>query len=461
MVQVDPNFQGTARLLHLYVAYEIRKHLCSSTSHSFIYYVQPCLYVTQSRDLETGTLHYIWYGLTYDLSTISAPMGTYPSFAFTPSDSAIIIWAAGKIWYVPLSQNEFGERVAGGDPHVIPFLAHVLMKKADTTRTQRYLVRYETNHHQQLHAFRNLRADEDGKAVVFDAAGVTYYLDSLNWGHNAHSHAHPKKVPVLHDDQAYYSPSFVPGRSDLVIHARWSDTSFTTFELADLVNGLAYEVSGLPLGRYIQPTLCGCTGVTRQIAFVKTAGTLLTGSHIAIAKPGLYIGSILLPRSKEDKVTIKDVHFVTSGIDFANALQLQFLNGNKQILVQQSSRSILIDIAGGPDELGNYKLKTLAGGRMSQEFAVTVQESGEVNNIAFLDFFNVFVINATSAGDEPVWSKPGSAPDGLARVSTDGGHGITWTRSGNRLFWLLGKCFPFRYPVNNANSVLRPIPPLY
>lgn len=84
------------------------------------------------RDLETGTIRNIWYGLTYDLAVVSAPMGTYPSFAFTPADDAIIIWAAGQIYHVPLATNAVGERVSGGKPQAIPFIAHIEKRLAET-----------------------------------------------------------------------------------------------------------------------------------------------------------------------------------------------------------------------------------------------------------------------------------------------------------------------------------------
>lgn len=379
-------------------------------------------------------------------------MGTYPSFSFTPSSQAIIIWAAGKIWHVPLSTNALGERVAGGDPHIIPFRAEVLKKKADTVRSQRDLVVLEASDAQSLNAFRNLRADDEGKRVVFDGAGVSYYLDvdwreSTQGGGSGQGLLFPKKVPVLYPDQAYYSPSFIPGWSDLVIHARWSDTTYSAFEIADLKNDKAYDISeGLPIGRYLHPTICACTGDKRQtIAFVKTGGTLLTGNHIATAHPGLYIGYVPRIKSEQDNIKIEDLHFVPSEIDYSDIISLQFIDEDKRLLVQQSSRSFVIELAKGPDKLGNYKHKTLAQGKMSQEIAVTLQDAGDkkikVDKIAFVDFFFVYIVNATTTGGVPVWSKPGSAPEGLARVSLDGGHGITWTRSGNRLYWLLGATF--------------------
>ena len=131
-----------------------------------------------ARDLASGTIHYAWDGLTYDLSIVSAPMGTYPSFAFTQDDSAIIIWAAGKLWHIPLTFNARGERVVANSqeakPKIIPFKAHIEKKLAETLRTGVDLIDLETKDEQRLHAFKSLETDEKGEKVVFEAAGVLY-----------------------------------------------------------------------------------------------------------------------------------------------------------------------------------------------------------------------------------------------------------------------------------------------
>jgi len=50
--------------------------------------------------------------------------------------------------------------------------------------------------------------------------------------------------------------------------------------------------------------------------------------------------------------------------------------------------------------------------------------------------------------DEPVWSKPANATKGLMRLSVDGGHDITWSRDGKKLFWFLG---PYLHWVDVAD----------
>ncbi|KAF8123752.1 hypothetical protein EV363DRAFT_1403616 [Boletus edulis] len=311
------------------------------------------------KDLQTGTLHNIWHGLTYDLSTIYAPMGTYPSFAFDPSDEAILIWAAGQIYHIPLALNAYGDRVLGGAPQPVGFRAHIEIKLAETLRATTDVRELEEGD-QRLHAFTQLALDERGTHAVFQAAGVTY-VQVLG------STSPAQRVPVAHTGAAYYSPSFVGGDNNLIVHGRWSDTHFSSFEIANLGTGSVYELTGLPMGRYFSPVLSGGKGAVRTIAFVKTSGDLLTGDVVATAQPGLWIG------------------------------------------------------------------ETLANGHSTDELVF----SNTTRGAAFVNFQQVYYApEVTSSAD--LWSKPGKAPAGLARLSLDGGHDLVVSGDGNVVGWFLG-----------------------
>ncbi|KAJ7442290.1 hypothetical protein FB451DRAFT_1057716 [Mycena latifolia] len=392
------------------------------------------------KDLQTGTIHHIWDGLTYDLGVISAPMGTYPSFAFTPSSDAVIIWAAGQIYSVPITTNAFGERIAdpARKPAPIRFKAHIEKHLAETVTGTFDLVGVETAATQRVTAFKDMRADATGRRVVFQAAGVTY-VQTLG-------KAAATRVPVLHSAAPYYSPAWVPGE-DLVIHARWSDTNFSTFELADLAAGKAYEIAGLPLGRYFSPVVCECEGLHRQVAFLKSGGSSLTGEIVATAGEGLYVGDLMLPGG-DGKVEIKNLKFVPSEISTGDRVNMRFIEKNKKLLVQQSSRAFIIDLGAGPSGVaGTYSHISVASGRMSRELAVSSphavksksQKSYTATSIAFVEGYNVFFVAGENLkDDEAVWAKPANATSGLVRLSLDGGHDVTWSTDGKKLFWFLG-----------------------
>lgn len=364
-------------------------------------------------------------------------MGTYPSFAFTPADDAIIIWAAGQIYHVPLTTNSQGERVASGTPSPIPFVAHIEKRVAKTVKSRVDLRALETADTQTVHAFTELRSDDSGSRVVFQGSGATYIYEVREDGASE-----AKRIPALNPFAPYYSPSFVFGADDLVIHARWSDVNFTTFELANLTSGATYEFVGLPVGRYYSPVLCECSGQQRTIAFVKTGGDILTGHIVATANPGLYLGQITLPTGTQEsgsKITIENVRYVPSEIDTEEIIKtkLRFIKKNSKLLVQSPRCVFVIDLAAGPDALGDYKHVTLATGRMSTELALA-SSGKKADRLAFVDFFHVYFTSHVDP-TEPVWSKPGNATKGLTRLSVDGGHDIIWSRNGKRLFWLLGK----------------------
>ncbi|KAL5533836.1 hypothetical protein ACEPAG_296 [Sanghuangporus baumii] len=394
------------------------------------------------KDLKSGAIRNIWYGLSYDLTIISAPMGTYPSFAFTPNDNAIIIWAAGKLWHVPLSVDASGEKVLGGEPQTIPFKAHIEKRLAPTRTSKTDLLALEEADTQRLHALIDLAVADDGSRIAFQGAGISYYSDFDP--STSMKTPKPIKIPVLRASVPYYSPSFIPGNKDLVIHARWSDRNLTTFELADISSEAAYELSGLPLGRYIHPVVCRCPGNSRKIAFIKASGDYLSGSIIATAEPGLYIGDITLPDSLVEaglSIPISNVQHLQTDISVGDRTTMKFLNGSKQLLVHQSDRAFIIDLASGPNAFGDYNHTIIAEGRFTSEVAVPIKH----DKVAFVDNFNVFVTDIGNVGGSPLWSKPGNATKGIARVSLDGGHDVQWDAAGKRLFWLLG---PYLHSVD-------------
>lgn len=393
-------------------------------------------------------------------------MGTYPSFSFTPDDSGVIIWAAGQIYHIPLALNERGERVAGTEAaQPIPFTAHIEKRIAETLSPKTDILGLETAETQKVHAFKDLRVNAKGTKAVFTAAGQTYFQNIFDDESTA------ERIPALFPDAPYYAPTFVHGAEDLVIHARWSNSAFTTFEIANISSGAAYEVTGVPIGRYISPVLCECAGDRRMIAFVKSGGDYLTGDVVATAGAGLYLAEVELPSGSTSKVAVKNSRLIVTdqgSLRASSALKLRFLHGAEKLLVQGTDKAFVIDLAAGGDQFGVYKTQTLATGEMSSELVVSPQflkSKGEVQveSVAFVDFFHVYFVSGRGASklDSPVWSKPGRAPEGLSRLSLDGGHDITWSGDGKRLFWFLGelyiqnaqhRCGPDR--LNHCRTVL-------
>ena len=275
-------------------------------------------------------------------------MGTYPSFAFTPNDDAVIIWAAGQIYHIPLTTNHRSEKIASGTPKPIRFLAHIEKRIAETVTTEVDLLSLETNDNQRVHAFIELRVNEDGSKATFQGAGVNYVHRI-----GKEKVSRPREVPRLHPNAPYFSPSFVPGADHLIVQARWSDVNYTTFELADLTSGRVYELDGLPIGRYHSLIVSKGHGKSRKVAYIKTSGDYMTGDFIATAAPGLYTGEIELPAERDHvssggrTISIEKLRFVSGSVNGYDdsKTKLRFLDCGSKILFQQSQEAIVIDLS--------------------------------------------------------------------------------------------------------------------
>ncbi|KAJ3843796.1 hypothetical protein F5878DRAFT_603808 [Lentinula raphanica] len=387
------------------------------------------------QDLQSGSLHYIWYGLNYDFSSGSTLSGSYPSFAFTPNDDAIIIWAQGDIYRVPLTKNGLGERVGAEEPQPVLFTAHIELRVAETRKTELDLRGLETKDTQRVHVLKELALDDTGSRAVFQAAGVSFVqvLGKIK----------AIRVPVLNSNSPYYSPSFVPGDNHWVVHARWSDTNFTTFELADTVSDVAYALTEVPFGRYFSPVVSKGSGHTRKIAFVKSAGDVLTGNILATAHPGIYVGDIDLPSNDafdvvHREIRVRNLRFVPSDIDASDlALTIRFI-GTETLLVQQSSRARFVSL-----DVEHENTGSILTGRMSNAIAVAPTLNGAigtVGHVAFLEHQHVYFASGVGLDSRQteLWAKPGNSTKGLMRLSVDGGHSLAWSRDGKRLSWLSG-----------------------
>jgi hypothetical protein len=312
----------------------------------------------------------------------------------------------------------------------------------------------------------------------------------------------------LFDDDGitpYYSPSFIPTSSSQraseeetwLIHSRWSNQHFTTFEIVHVESSSVWSVEGVGKGRYLSPVVSSSAkGGKRRIAFVKTGGDWLTGNVEATAGVGLWIGEIALPSpssaiqsSGRGKVPVENLTFVPSEVEEGDRVVLHWVPGDdawsdgSMLVVEQSQRVFTIDLSteGKKDVAGKPQHRTLLRGKMSTEVSgspsflasLFSSSSSSGNNrrnkrkdqsqgyVAFKDFMQLYIapISTHLVGDdgEEVWSKPGNSTKGLGRVSKDGGHDLAWSgsrSSGNlkegeeRIWWMLGWYFLCLYLHN-------------
>ncbi|THH13219.1 hypothetical protein EW146_g6977 [Bondarzewia mesenterica] len=329
-------------------------------------------------------------------------IGIYVPHLRVASDSSV--QQRSRNWYPsrcmsPLTCNRLGERVAPGTPRLVPFTAHIEKRPAETRRSVTDTLKLEMQRTQCIFAFTDLKVNDEGTMATFQAAGVTYVQRVGETQSPA-----VQKVPVLHPKDAYYSPTFIHGEDNLILHA------------------LAYEVRGLSIGRYYSPIVCEFSGRRRKFAFIKTGGDRMTGSAVATAHPGLYVGDITLPSPGS---TLESIVVKKNWVIFHPRFNIPYKKN--------------FDLSAGPDEFGDYRHRTLARGRMSTEMITSTEKGGIDSFVAFVEFFHVnFVSTSNFELDELIWIKPGNATKGTIRLSVHGGHDLAWSGNGQRLFWLYG-----------------------
>ncbi|KAG8981639.1 hypothetical protein FRB90_007111 [Tulasnella sp. 427] len=153
-----------------------------------------------------------------------------------------------------------------------------------------------------------------------------------------------------------------------------------------------------------------------------------------------------MPSTAERTFAIRDIRRVSK----MTPTRIKFADGASKLIAHTSRKAVVIDLSAAPDANGEHPKETLVEARMSTELAAAprlldgIKSShprsvlAKVDHVAFVDFFQVYVADGVDP-DQSLWSKPGkNATRGLARVSLDGGHDLTWSGDGNTLFWFLG-----------------------
>ncbi|KAL4937283.1 hypothetical protein BDV06DRAFT_227091 [Aspergillus oleicola] len=366
------------------------------------------------KDMTSGTVHYAWDGLDYDLSTIPAFMGAYPNYGWAENDSAIVIWAQGKIWRVDLEFNHLGERMGMGKPVMLLFEARIELALGETRYSETNITKSELSTHRQIRALRGLRSDLTGGKVVFEAAGDNILADVRTGA--------VQNITKPNFNVSCYAPSFVTG-SEFILQACWDDRHLTKLYLTDLNKYYSVaEVQGIPRGRYLSPVSDGSI-----IAYVRTGKDYMFGDVEETFGEGVWIGDIKLPkigRSQAARVSsLRRLEGVASSAETKLAL------GQDGVLLIEN-----------PISVSKYKvhkndLSNVVKGKTSIQMTASLADNGAV---ALRDFQHVWL--TTTEPQTAIWSKPGDVqtPGDLVRLSDIGGHDVAFSGDGERVLWLLG-----------------------
>lgn len=377
------------------------------------------------KDMRSGTVHYAWDGLTYDVSMITAFMGAYPNYGWAANDTAIIIWSQGQIYIVSMAQNEFGERI-GESSRKLAFKANISLDLATTRYSEVNVQAIETATETILHAFNGLRLNSQGTLAIFEGAGDNYIMDFKS----------TTTVPLLKPDGdiSCYSPSFIH-ETNYTLQACWDDQSLTQFYVVDPRSNHISKVKGVPRGKYVSPV-----AFREHIAFVRTGKDYMLGDVEETFGEGIWIGRLLYSGSSILATELRLIKALPSSAE----TKLEFVRSGErtELLVLNPKSATAYDLATGAST-------TIATGKTSVEMVTSSQSHGR--SIAFRDFQHIWLSSLTEEQSYGLWSKPGdkNRPSNLVRLSADGGHDVAFSGDGRIVGWLFG---PTLY-IANINDV--------
>lgn len=365
------------------------------------------------KDMQTGTVHYVWDGLTYDLSTIPAFMGAYPNYGWTANDTAVVIWSQGQIWMVEVKLNSHGERVKGRFPMVIPFQANISMCLGKTRYSENDIQATELSSSMQVQSLRGLRSDQLGQNVVFEAAGDNFVTN-----------VYTNDIELLPKPRASiscYGPSFVHG-SQYLLQACWDTLNMSVIFLAEPMSRESRAVEGIPRGRYVSPVSDG-----NWIAYIRTGKDYMFGDVEETFGEGVWIGHL----SVSSGIVSQLAHIKKLRVSQDTKLDIKTADGRAILVLQGSNSVVEYDIEAGEQ-------RQITAGKTSVEMTASV---GSVSTIvSFRDFQHIWLSADPSVRTSGIWSKPGDThtPGDLVRLSKHGGHDVVISGDASTVFWLFG-----------------------
>ncbi|AVQ00016.1 amidohydrolase [Ahniella affigens] len=338
-------------------------------------------------DLSTGAVNAVWDGLSHDMQEAWAIFGPYANFDWTPDSNAVVIWAQGKLWRVP---------IAGGQPTNIPFTANVEQTVAEPLRFA-----------QKLDAgtftpkmIRDVATSPDGKTMVFHAVGQLW-VKSLPDGA-------PKRLTQA-SGRFEYQPNFSRD-GKFLLFTTWTDADQGHLHEIDLASGQERRLSDAP-GFYYSPRY-NADGT--KVVWSKQAGSSLTGSLNA-QEQGIYWQS----RNGGPITRIaKDGYEPQFSADGQRVLYLSGFGLSKKLmsvgLASEEPRDVF-----------------------SLKYVDFVSVSPDGNWVAFTELFNGYLAPMPKTGGSIELSKDTTAIP-VARLTADVGSYLHWAANSQSVHWMVG-----------------------
>jgi len=339
------------------------------------------------HDLATGEERPVYDDLSKDQSEAWAILGVYPNYAWTPDQSAIILWAKGKIRKVDLSTLTVS---------TIPFKVSNNVKVAQALHFKNDVFRDNFT----SKAIRGAVTSPDGKTLVFNAAGYLWKKE-LPGGT-------PSRLTTGTDLE--FEPAFSSNGSEIV-YVTWTDEQRGAIMKFSLTAKGAKPIKvTTEKGIYRQPSF---SPDGSKIVYVKDDGSDHMG-HTFATNPGMYWipatgGTAMMIRAEGNYPTFskdgKRIYYQTGG-------------GTKSL------KSVKLD---GTDE------RVLATSRNAFRLAPSPDEQW----LAYVQQYKVYVAAMPMTGKTLEMDARGDNVP-VSQVARDAGISIHWTGDSRKVCWTLG-----------------------
>ena len=339
------------------------------------------------HDMASGRDRPLWDGLDHDQQEAWSIFGTYPGFAWTPDNRAIVIWAQGKLWRVDAGT---------GQPTTIPFTATVKQTITDAVRFPQQVAPEQFD----VKLLRWVTVSPDQRRVLYSALGKLYVRELPD--------GTPRRITTGGAGLELF-PSWSPdGRS--VVYATWDADSLGAIRTVGVDGRGGRRLTTLP-GHYITPRY---SPDGAQVVYRRTGGDALRGTLHA-REQGIY----RVPAAGGDPTLVtrvgNDPRFTRTG----DRLFLQAAEGPRAALIS-------VDLNGGARRV-----------HVTAEHATQFVPSPDERYVAWVERFNAFVAPLPMTGNA-VGIGPTTTEIAVRRLSRDAGTDLHWAADSRRVYWALG-----------------------
>jgi imidazolonepropionase-like amidohydrolase/Tol biopolymer transport system component len=341
-------------------------------------------------DLASSEMRMLWDGLSHDQQESWAIFGPYPNLSFTPDSSAVIVWAQGKLWRVPMD--------AKTAPSQIAFQAEVKQLLDEPVRA---VHRIDQSSEFLPTMIRDVATSQDGKTIVFHSVGKLWRKQLPN--------GKPERLTA--DESSFeYSPSFSPDGEN-VIYVRWTDQDMGAIYRIPVTGGAGHALTTTP-AVYATPSY---SHDGKQIVYaINTGGNLIDFRYSQNA------GIFVMPSAGGEAKRIA--------------------KAGSQPFFDAESAHIFYLSGGG---LEKKLMRTGFSGEATREifnlkYVDFIVPSPNGKFVAFTELFDAYVAPLPSSGSSIELSKDSTAIP-VAKVSQDVGSYLHWASDSQSLHWLVGR----------------------